>query len=123
MASIRNQPKQLSKNQRFRGSSPWRQHGQVVCRCRPGPTREGPADGSSYQKRASGLLDQYGLGPPPVVFDTFAEEIDQQDPKQHPSPATVHPVGVKHDVFTGCYLPSFFWVADCGPGAEKGTSR
>lgn len=35
-----------------------------------------------------------------------------------PSLATVHPVGVEHDVLTGCYLPSFLWVASSGRRRE-----
>ena len=51
MASIRNQSKQRSENQRLRFES-LAQHRQVACRGRLGPTGEGPAGGRlrSYQR-------------------------------------------------------------------------
>jgi hypothetical protein len=60
------------------------------------------SDGVSKEKDFRSLM-KYGLVlSPGVAFDTFAGRIDLQDPAAAPSPAAVHPVGVGHDVLTGC---------------------
>jgi hypothetical protein len=77
----------------------------VVCGCRPGPTGEDPAGGGSYQEEEL-LVARCNTGwcCHHVWHSTPSLGRSTQDPPA-PSRATVHPVGVEHDVLTGRCMP------------------